>query len=246
MIEENKECPECGEEMGRLPLDVALCNPEHKGEELCFNPECSEADGARLMYKTNFPNVEGSILSSKRFGGVSLESFSLEGKDKRVKRAFRVVKKWTEKLPDKGITLCGVSDDCNVGVGKTHLLAALCRQAKSPAAITSIGFFKKLKDAFGDDQNSNAVDAICRTPIFFLDDLGAEQITEWSSVELLRLLNSRYNSRFPFMFVATNYSIEGLARRYGKFLDKHQVVRIISRIRGMTEIIPVTGKDNRI
>lgn len=74
------------------------------------------------------------------------------------------------------------------------------------------------------------------SPLLVLDDLGSENITEWSREIFFRLFEHRLNLRLP-VIVTTNLSLNELKDRL------HE--RIVSRILGLCVPLSLTGKDWR-
>lgn len=74
------------------------------------------------------------------------------------------------------------------------------------------------------------------SPVLFLDDLGAESITEWSREIFFRLFEHRLNRRLP-VIVTSNLSLKELRERM------HD--RVVSRILGLCIPLQIDGDDRR-
>ncbi len=109
---------------------------------------------------------------------------------------FKTVKNYANSLPsEKWLTLTGAS-----GIGKTHLARQLikfwnkwhvlqnnrCRYAHF---IEWAKFLDEMRTSFG----SNKIKELQDVGLLVIDDIGAENITDWASEKLLILLNARRN-----------------------------------------------------
>lgn len=82
-----------------------------------------------------------------------------------------------------------------------------------------------------------AKELIDASRLLFIDDLGAEKVTEWVEEVVYLTVNSYYENAVPIIFTS-NYPLSGIADKVGE--------RVASRIKEMCEIIPLVGKDRRL
>lgn len=73
--------------------------------------------------------------------------------------------------------------------------------------------------------------------LLFLDDLGAEKMSEWVAEQFYLILNFRYEEKLPTI-ITSNYSLGELSERLGD--------RIASRIAEMCDVVKIDGKDRRL
>ncbi len=142
------------------------------------------------------------------------------------------------------------------GVGKTHLAAAIVRQAilnlsprrlraegmraeLFPLFVDSLELLLELRDSFGNDQitERSIIDRYSGAPLLVLDDLGAEKSSEWSIQTLYTIIDRRYRNKLPTI-ITSNLNLDQVAAR----LDD----RIASRIAGMCEVRSMIGEDRRV
>lgn len=129
------------------------------------------------------------------------------------------------------------------GRGKSHLLVATCEQLLLRYDVTIrfwpiAGLLDDLQGAFGDDERHHAVwEAATTVDVLALDDLGAEQVTDWRAERLARLVDERYQNERPIL-LATNYPPSAWERT----LDP----RTVSRLLGMTFPLELAGDDRRV
>ncbi|HZL07425.1 MAG TPA: ATP-binding protein [Coriobacteriia bacterium] len=123
------------------------------------------------------------------------------------------------------------------GCGKTHLAA--CAVADGPGGSLFVPVTELLDDiraGFGGD-GRGLYERALRAPLLALDDLGAEQVTDWVRDRLYNLLNARWNACLS-LIVTTNVPPKLIAERIGD--------GAASRIAGLCRHrIEVQGPDGR-
>lgn len=144
-------------------------------------------------------------------------------------------------LEGKGLYLHGP-----VGVGKTHLIAALLREKiiVSPAQkllfTTVHNMLIEIRASFGNDERSGTEQELFRkysgVPCLALDDLGTEKTTDWVMQTLEAIIDRRYGDLRQTL-ITSNLSLEKLSRKGGD--------RIASRIAGMCRVVELKGTDRR-
>lgn len=86
-------------------------------------------------------------------------------------------------------------------------------------------------------EDSLSEDLIVRKNLLFIDDLGAEKVTEWVEEVIYLVINSRYENNYPII-ITSNYPLSGIAERVGD--------RVASRIKEMCHIVKLEGEDRRL
>ena len=183
-----------------------------------------------------------SILSAARIKDI-----------KPTKNRIEVIK-WIKNYYDKfdpyktskGLYLHG-----NFGTGKTYLVASLLNELKSKFGVSVEMVYvpellRKLKE------NLNLVGDklyyLENVNILFLDDIGAEKVTEWGRDEILgTILQTRMNKGLPTFFTS-NLTIEALEKNLSitkENEDKVKARRIIERIKYLTDDIELLGNNYR-
>lgn len=136
----------------------------------------------------------------------------------------------------------------DVGVGKSHLAAALMRdylfrssQRPSIKFSTVAALLGEIKRAITKQQRSTTEEDIIkrfsRHDLLVLDDIGAKNNTQWAIDILFRLIDYRYASESMTIFTS-NLSINDLSLRL------HDC--IASRIIEMCEVVSLKGDDRRL
>ena len=131
------------------------------------------------------------------------------------------------------------------GVGKTHLACALAKDLLEKGFKVSFFEVAKLLELMrrgydkGDEEENGDIFwelMTLKNGFIFLDDIGAEKLTDWARERLYLIINEKYNDLTPIIFTS-NCDIEILSARAGD--------RITSRIVGTTEPIRLSGADRR-
>ena len=147
----------------------------------------------------------------------------------------------------KGLYLNG-----SFGSGKTYLIAALFNELAKKQIDSAIIYFpeflRKLKSSFNSDLYEDRFDYIKKVPLLLIDDIGAENLSNWGRDEILGpILQYRMEEHLP-TFLTSNFSLdeleEHLAATNGK-VDKVKARRIIERIKELTIDMQLISKNRR-
>lgn len=144
----------------------------------------------------------------------------------------------------EGVNRQGLFISGEVGLGKTFLLSAMCNSLIEARVPTMYVVFSDLiaaiKDSFNNEGSAHTESRIMAAAkdarVLILDDLGAEQVTEFVTNRLFDILNYRCNHNKPLV-VSSNLSSQQIGDLYGK--------RIASRLWEMCELVLLYGEDIR-
>ena len=147
----------------------------------------------------------------------------------------------------KGIYLNG-----SFGSGKTYLIAALFNEMAKKGVRSILiyypEFLRSLKASFQTDEYSEKFDYIKRIPLLLLDDVGAENCTNWSRDEVLGpILQYRMENHLPTFFTS-NLTLEELEKSLSitsSGVDKVKARRIIERVKQLTVSLELISKNRR-
>lgn len=158
------------------------------------------------------------------------------------------ISKFIKSYPnvEKGLYLYG-----NFGCGKTYLIAAmfneLAKKGVRSAIIYYPEFLRDLKSSFNTDFKER-FEHIKKIPLLLIDDIGAENTTDWGRDEVLGpILQHRMQMNLKTFFTS-NFDINSLETHFSVSKDKISVVkakRIMERINQLTEERKIVGKNRR-
>ena len=152
-------------------------------------------------------------------------------------------KDYVASKASKGLYLHG-----NFGCGKTFLISATLNDLASEGYKSSIVFWPEfVRQAFYDDFKDN-FDKVKKTPILLIDDIGAENLTQWNRDEILcPLLQYRMDNHL-ITFFTSNFTLDELEQHLATSKQNVDIVkakRIISRIEQLTDHIEMLSKNLR-
>ena len=128
----------------------------------------------------------------------------------------------------------------NSGTGKTFLSCCIAKDLLDAGFLvvykTSDELIKALRE-IRFNNNSELEDLLINCDLLIIDDLGAEQITEFSATELFTLINKKI-LRKKKMLISTNLSLHMISKIYSE--------RIYSRLVGNFKLFKFYADDIRI
>ena len=154
--------------------------------------------------------------------------------------------KYQKKEMPKGLYLTG-----SFGSGKTYLIAALLNELAKKKEKCALVYYpellRNLKSSFQTDY-SEKFDFIKKAPVLLLDDIGAENESNWARDEVLGpILQYRMQNHLPTFFTSnlTLDELETALATTSSGVDKVKARRIIERIKQLTIPMELIGKNRR-
>lgn len=191
-----------------------------------------------------------NVISLPRsYKNISFDDINLDD----VKRldVFKMIADFVEHYPSpgqKGLYLYG-----DMGIGKSYLMAAMAYElSKKREAKTTLLHFPSfaidVKNAINTGTVKEEIDAVKKTDILILDDIGAEQSTSWIRDEVLQvILQYRMLEELPTFFTS-NYSFKDLEAKLANIKgsdESWQAKRVLERIRYLAKEIHLEGENRR-
>ena len=137
------------------------------------------------------------------------------------------------------------------GSGKTYLVAALFNEmAKKGVRSVLIyypEFLRSLKASFQTNYDEQ-FNYIKKVPLLLLDDIGAENCSNWSRDEVLGpILQYRMENHLPTFFTSnlTLEELENSLAMTSNGVDKVKARRIVERIKQLTVSLELISKNRR-
>lgn len=184
-----------------------------------------------ILEKNNFDNFTFNYYSTQRSGN--------EPRSPR-KNMEEILSKVTAYIKNFSNTNENLLFVGNSGTGKTFLTNCIAKELIERGFLvvyrTSDDIIKNLKEI---KFNNNAAieDLLVNCDLLVIDDLGTEQISDFSKTELFNLLNKKLLTHKK-MIISTNLSLEDILKTYSE--------RISSRLLGDFSVSKFYGEDIRI
>lgn len=189
--------------------------------------------------------VRGARIPA-RYRGCSLANFNHPTESQR--RAKLLARRFVEEYPAVGAGLLIVGP---VGVGKTHLAAAILAELVDAKGVRGVfcdftDLLERIQASFarGADESADDILGPLRdVDLLVLDELGSRRPTEWARDVLYALLNGRYN-RALLTIVTTNFGDEP-EKPGGETLELRVGTAVRSRLAEMCQLVTIAGPDFR-
>ena len=211
--------------------------------------EAEEAAEEARRRKAKIERLLGKSGIKKRFRQRTFAHFKADTPERR--RWLRVAKEYADHFAGKLATGDGLYIEGTNGTGKTHLAAAIALQlidAGVPVVCkTAADLLSDVKKAFDDSTISEAavLKAYKDADLLIIDDLGKEQVTDWSISTLYNILNDRYEDMKPTI-ITTNFGADDLIEaETPKGFDSSKARAIVSRLREVSTVLTMVGEDYR-
>lgn len=194
---------------------------ERKEKERQLAEEKARKEKEAEEMRQRVRKIIGESGMRERFLRRTFENYTITEKNKAVHKVARAyVDNFTDKLPGKGEKLDrnGLFITGGVGVGKTHIVAAmanhLMQEGRPVICMTMIDLLDRIKRTY--DKSTISEGEVLRLyetiPLLIIDDMGKEPPTEWGVSKIYTIINSRYEAYMPTI-VTSNYDDRTLVKR---------------------------------
>lgn len=154
----------------------------------------------------------------------------------------KILEKQKQQIGGNGLYFWG-----GYGIGKTFSLQILANQLllinQTVAFATTTEIFNGLKSEMRSNYEPQLMQKLENVENLFIDDLGMENVTNWSIEMLTSLLNYRWQNQ-KRTFFSSNFTIRELLTSYAKRLESNNydlislqktMLRLEARIKGMSD-----------
>ncbi|MEB3365487.1 primosomal protein DnaI [Lactobacillus sp. R2/2] len=154
---------------------------------------------------------------------------------------------YARDIHQKGLYLSG-----NFGIGKTYILAGLANQVaamnKYVVFLHVPTFIASLASHFNDNSLQDEVQKIANCDLLILDDIGAENLSQWSRDEVLAvILQARMDNVLPTFF-SSNFAMNDLEDHFKETknaIEPVKAARLMERIHSLATEIVISGHNWR-
>lgn len=184
-----------------------------------------------LLLENNFDNFNINFYSTRRTEN------ELESPRKNIEKVFTRALNFVSNFDTSKENLLFYG---NSGTGKTFLCQCIAKDLLDKGHLViyktsddMLGILKKIRF----ENNTELEDLIINCDLLIIDDLGTEQINDFSKTEVFNLINKKLLAGKK-MVISSNHTLEGLSRIYSE--------RITSRLFGDFTLCKFYGDDIRV
>jgi DNA replication protein DnaC len=189
----------------------------------------------------------------KRFREVSFDREPLVSIERANPHQVRAVRAYVNAVGDNLDQGRGIWFTGDVGTGKTTLAMLISKaalQADRTVAIYSLPrLLAMLRETYDDDAHyslSELIDRLCSVDLLHIDDVGAEQTSDWVLEQLYTIVNTRYEDG-KALLLTTNLVGQDGEEHPATPLQRQIGERTVSRIWEICgDPLPLFGEDNRM
>ena len=230
-----------------------LLNIEHRPKLVCSDKEVNIVYQETDEYKQRVENQKISNRIKTEFIPKRVLTYTFDNLSKNSKKAKLAIEiintcmSILNKKSTRGAYIYGPT-----GTGKTYLMGCIYnyfkQNGKEPAILYYPEFIRKIKSKISNNSYDLYIDLIRDEEILIIDDIGAENITEFIRDEVLGpIINHREAEKLPTFF-SSNLSIDDLAELLSNgrtTVDKTKALRIVERIHSLSVSYFLDGENER-
>lgn len=216
-----------------------------KQEKIKKEKELAEEQELR---KQKIESMLGKSGIKKRYLSRTIDSFSVTAENKK---SFEVATDYIKNFREYFTQGKGLYLEGPCGTGKTHLAIAIALAIINTGvpvicktSIDILGDIKRCYERNSKVTEEEVLEAYKTVDLLIIDDLGKEQVTEWSVPVLYSILNERYEALLPTI-ITTNYNTTALAEKLSAKGDTETATAIISRFVESSKRVTMSWADYR-
>lgn len=218
-------CPKC-KDTGYIGTEKCSCYKKYLVRLYYKN-----SDLKPVLLENNFDNFNINFYSTRKTEN------EIESPRKNIEKVFTRALNFVSNFDTSKENLLFFG---NSGTGKTFLCQCIAKDLLDKGHLviykTSddlLGILKKIRF----ENNAELEDLIINCDLLIIDDLGTEQINDFSKTEVFNLINKKLLAGKK-MVISSNHTLEGLSRIYSE--------RITSRLFGDFTLCKFYGDDIRV
>ena len=220
----------------------SLLNIEHRPKLFFNNNEVNILYQETEEYKQKVANSKTTNKIKTEFVPKRVLTYTFENLSRNKEKGIlateviKVCKSILNNQTRRGIYIYGPT-----GTGKTYLMGCIYnyfkQNGREPAILYYPEFIRKIKSKISNNSYDLYIDLIRDEEILIIDDIGAENITEFIRDEVLGpIINHREAEKLPTFF-SSNLSIDDLSELLSNgrtTVDKTKALRIVERIHSLS------------
>ena len=231
----------------------SLLNIEHRPKLFFNNNEVNILYQETEEYKQKVANSKTTNKIKTEFVPKRVLTYTFENLSRNKEKGIlateviKVCKSILNNQTRRGVYIYGPT-----GTGKTYLMGCIYnyfkQNGREPAILYYPEFIRKIKSKISNNSYDLYIDLIRDEEILIIDDIGAENITEFIRDEVLGpIINHREAEKLPTFF-SSNLSIDDLSELLSNgrtTVDKTKALRIVERIHSLSASHFLDGENER-
>lgn len=167
--------------------------------------------------------------------------------DEYNKNVYNLAKKYIDNFDGMLEHNIGLLITGSVGTGKTYITASIANELlerdRKVVMLSFTKYLEMIKETFNQNGKTELeiLEKINEAELLIIDDLGAENESDWSREKLYSLIDYRYRTN-RLMIITTNYSAWQMKE---KFKKSDGVDRVLDRIIESCVFVELKGKSRR-
>lgn len=213
-------------------------------EKVEYERRQQEEENKQKQYRLD--RLKQYSMMDAHFEQCTFENFKIDKQNQKLyKMALNYCERWPEmKEQNMGFLFYGPP-----GTGKTYLAFCIANRLLEKLvpviAISSIGLLSRIKqtyNTYGKEAETEIILSLKNAALLVIDDIGAENDTNWAKEKLYEIIDSRYRDGKP-MICTTNLTREQLK---DKLTGNDGVTRTYDRLIEMCYPIEIKGPSRRV
>uniref|UniRef100_UPI0026337596 primosomal protein DnaI n=1 Tax=uncultured Campylobacter sp. TaxID=218934 RepID=UPI0026337596 len=230
-----------------------LLNIEHKPKLIFSNEEVNILYEETEEYKQKVASLKTSNKVKTEFIPKRVLTYTFENLSRSREKGIlateiiKICRNILNGQSSRGVYVYGPT-----GTGKTYLMGSIYnyfkQNGKEPTILYYPEFIRKIKSKINDNSYDLYIDLVRDEEILIIDDIGAENITEFIRDEVLGpIINHREAEKLPTFF-SSNLSIDDLSELLSNgrtTVDRTKALRIVERIHSLCSSHFLDGENER-
>ncbi|MDK1726531.1 primosomal protein DnaI [Dellaglioa algida] len=192
-----------------------------------------------------------SMSMSKDIKNATMNDFDIDGRGDALSQSLKFI---TEFVANPNAYHQAMYFYGSFGVGKTYLLGAMANELANRGYQTTLmhfpSFAVEIKNAISDNRVYDMLNAVKKSEILMIDDIGADAMSSWVRDDILGvILQYRMQEELPTFF-SSNFSMKQLEDEHLRISQKGEdeplkAKRIMERVHFLAKEVKIVGKNRR-
>lgn len=222
----DKVCSKCGEPLYK---DINILGKMRRVPKMCrCMKEAYEQERIKQANIDKQINIQRLIKNSLMDGKFKSSTFENWNHEKGNKQMYELGLRYANKFLEAKKEGLGLMIYGEPGNGKTYLVSAIANkliESQIPVICVNIeGLLSRIRETYskwGKEAESDIIRGLQNADLLIIDDLGTEQISDWSQTRIYNIIDGRYRQGLP-LIITSNLDIKvgekhgALAERYGE------------------------------